>query len=234
MSNIFITGISSGIGKALAESALQRGDTVWGLSRRGLGSHHPNLVEILLDLGDLDALPAQLSTWLEGAPAFDWAILNAAQLGDILDLKESSLAKLKALTDVNLWSNKVLIEALLSQAEPRQLIAISSGASRNGHRGWSGYSISKAALNMMIKLYAAEAPGTHFVSLAPGIVDTSMQADISVHPDPEKYTSLKRLRAARGTDAMPSPEAFAPHFWAALPRFIEHPSGSYLDVRELN
>ena len=48
--------------------------------------------------------------------------------------------------------------------------------------GWNGYALSKAALNMMMKLYAAERPGTDFSALAPGLVDTAMQEAMRQQP----------------------------------------------------
>ena len=78
-------------------------------------------------------------------------------------------------------------------------------------------------------------PASHLCALAPGLVDTAMQ-DYLCDPaqvDAERYGSVSRLRAARGTEAMPDPDQAAARILSALPRIREHPSGSFLDLRTL-
>ena len=86
-----------------------------------------------------------------------------------------------------------------------QIVMIFSGATVLGNRGWPGYGLSKAALNMLAKLYAHDFPDTHISALAPGIIDTAMMEHLCVEADAEAYPALKRLRDARGTPDMPTP-----------------------------
>ena len=89
-------------------------------------------------------------------------------LGSLGDMSEAQLDDLKRVMDVNVWSNKTVLDALFARAFPvKQVVTISSGAAVNGNRGWRGYSISKAALNMLTRLYAAENPDTHFCARWP-------------------------------------------------------------------
>ncbi|MBT5707324.1 MAG: SDR family NAD(P)-dependent oxidoreductase, partial [Verrucomicrobia bacterium] len=114
-----------------------------------------------------------------------------------------------------------------------QVVAVSSGASVNGNRGWGGYSISKAALNMLVKLYASERQDIHFCALAPGLVDTDMQEHIRTLPDDTPFPSVARLKEASGTDAMPDPQTAGRSFLETvdrLPGLIE--SGSFADIRK--
>lgn len=115
----------------------------------------------------------------------------------------------------------------------RQIVAISLGASISGHRGWGGYSISKAALNMMVKLYAHEMPDTHICSLAPGIFDTALQEYLCTSVDSEKFFSIRSLQDARNRSEMPSAEEAAKKIIEAIPGFFNHASGSYLDIRKV-
>jgi NAD(P)-dependent dehydrogenase (short-subunit alcohol dehydrogenase family) len=110
---------------------------------------------------------------------------------------------------------------------------ISSGASVLGNRGWSGYSLSKAALNMLARLYSHEFPGTHISALAPGIIDTSMMEHLCKEADATRFPALQRLREARGTPAMPTPETAARQVIEVLPLLRERPSGAFIDIREL-
>ena len=236
MSAVFITGVSSGIGHALAKAYLNEGGRVWGVSRRvpeDLTSH-PNFHFAALDLNLPLEIPAVLTRLLGEVTALDLVILNAGRLGEFGDLAEADLAELKTTMQINLWSNKLILDFLYqANIALRQVVAISSGASVNGNRGWSGYSISKAALNMLIKLYAKERPETHFCALAPGIVDTEIQDELLKREPDDRFPAVESLRSKRGTSEMPTPEAAAASLIKAiarLPELIE--SGDYADVRK--
>jgi benzil reductase ((S)-benzoin forming) len=227
-----ITGVSSGLGMGMAQAALLEGAEVYGVSRRGSSLELQGHAKA--DLEDLEAIPSELEELLEGVQELDLVVLNAGQLGPMDYLQDQRQEVLDKLMKVNLWSNKVMVDWLLGKV-PRvhQVVMISSGASINGNAGWGGYSISKAALNMMVKLYASEVPKVHFSSLAPGLIDSPMQDVLCEVEDLNKYPSLKRLREARGTDDMPSPNAAGLKIWKALPSLKNHPSGSYLDIRKI-
>lgn len=181
MKTVLITGVSSGIGHALAKDYLDEGARVWGASRRTPDDlqQHPAFSFASLDLNLPVEIPAVLSRLLAGVEALDLVILNAGRLGEFGDLAEADLAELKTTMQINVWANKVLLDWLFQQKIALgQVVAVSSGASVNGNRGWSGYSISKAALNMLTRLYAKERPETHFCALAPGVVDTEIQDEL--------------------------------------------------------
>ena len=234
---LLITGASAGIGLALTKLWLERGDRVLALQRRSsalLG--HPNYRERRADLADLEALPAHVRELVSGVNEIDRVVLNAAIAAPLRDMADTPLADLKQLMDVNAWANKQVLDALYgSGTRMRQVIGISSGAAVRGSRGWNGYSLSKAAFAMLIQLYAAERPETHFCSLMPGIVQTQMQDDLAeTTPEQrEKFPALQRLLAARGTPDMPLPDAAAPALLAAFDRALKEPSGALLNLREL-
>lgn len=236
MSDVLITGVSSGLGQGLAEVHLARGDRVLGVSRRAPPA---SLVEAglrhqAMDLTSFEDVAAALGTLLDGVEELAVVYLNAGVLGSIQDLGEAHLSELKRTLDVNLWGQKAVLDGLQTlQIGVDQVVAISSGASVAASRGWSGYALSKAALNMMVQLYAAERPDTHLIALAPGLVDTSMQAQLAALPREERFAGLDRLRAARGTPAMPGPAQAAARIVELLPTLRGLPSGGYADVRTL-
>lgn len=233
---ILITGISSGLGHALARTYLEHNWKVYGVSRNypdGLQGN-PNLYFQALDLADLRYIPSALASLLSHAKKLDLVILNAGVLTPIGDMKDSRMEDLHYGMDVNVWANKVILDTLFQRdVEVNQVVAISSGASVSGMRGWNGYAISKAALNMMIQLYAHEQPHTHFTSLAPGVVDTPMQDYISSIPDAERFPTIARLQRMKGTAEMPSPEGAAHRLAQLFPRLQSLPSGSYTDARKM-
>jgi len=233
--NVLLTGISSGLGLALAKTLLDNRHRVYGISRKTPAISSPDLEFAAIDLARLDTIEAGLSQLLSGVDSLDLVVLNAGILGEIRDLSATPMDDLKQIMDINLWSNKVLIDFLLSSAiQLKQIVAISSGASVSGQRGWSGYGISKAALNMLVKLYAAENPDIHFTALAPGLVYTPMQDLIALHPDPEKFPVVKRLISSRGTSDMPDADQAASRMIEAFPKLLQMESGNYLDIRKMD
>ena len=113
-----------------------------------------------------------------------------------------------------------------------RVVAISSGASLSGSRGWNGYSLSKAALNMLIKLYAGERPRP-FYSLAPRLVDTAMQDYLTNLPADARYAPLQILKDAKGTEAMPDGARCARRLIELFPQLLQRESGAYADIRKL-
>ncbi|MGV3774445.1 MAG: SDR family NAD(P)-dependent oxidoreductase [Verrucomicrobiales bacterium] len=236
MQTTFITGVSSGIGQALAESCLRTGQHVYGVSRRKPETLclHAQFHWRSIDLGDIDRIEEQFSAFFPSVSSIDLVVLNAGVLGPLGDLAQTPLAEIKRVMDVNVWANKALLDFLFSLRIPiSQVVAISSGAAVKAGRGWNAYSLSKASLNMLIGLYAAERPDTHFCAFAPGVIDTGMQEQISQLPDLADYASFNRLKAAKGTDAMPTPEEAADVLLHGMEMALEHPSGAFLDIREL-
>lgn len=232
---ILITGVSSGLGHGLAKCYLAMGAEVYGCSRRSPGDLlEQGLNFCALDLSQQGESEPKFRTWTEEVESFDVVILNAGVLGKIKDMQECSMAELKATMEVNVWSNKWILDACLGGGRTiQQVIGISSGASLSGSRGWNGYSLSKAALNMLIKLYAGECPSTHFTSFAPGLVDTAMQDYMTSLPEDPRYTPIEILKAAKGTEAMPSGYECAQKLIHAFPRLLEKESGGYADIRKL-
>jgi len=136
--------------------------------------------------------------------------------------------------EVNVWVNKWLLDVLFADdRELGQVIAISSGAAVSGQRGWNGYGISKAALNMLIKLTAAERNGTHFTALAPGLIDTAMQDAICGRAADERFPVVERLKQARGTKTMPDAGVAGQRCWDVAERLRAEPSGAFVDLRKL-
>lgn len=231
--SVFITGISSGLGRGLAEEYLARGGTVHGLSRRGSGIENPSLHEAKVDLNDLDHIAVALDR-LIGEEEIGSAILNAGILGEFKPMPELGLEELRRAMGINVWANKVILDWFAAHHAPRQIVLISSGAAVSGNKGWGSYALSKATLNMLAQLYAQDLPDSYLVALAPGLVATDMQDFINDKVDESRFPSVKRLKAARGTAAMPAPREAARQIIDALPTIEQaYPSGSFVDIRAL-
>jgi NAD(P)-dependent dehydrogenase (short-subunit alcohol dehydrogenase family) len=237
MKNVFITGASSGIGHALAEEYLRRGWRVHAVSRRTPAdlAEYDKFTHAALDLNDHARTAAVVSELLREWNHLDLAVLNAGVLGRFDDLANVGLDQLKRVMEINLWANKTVVDVLFSEGRTvAQVVSISSGASVTGNRGWAGYSISKASLNMLTKLYAREHPESHFCAFAPGVIDTAMLNELCSMSHDERFPALDSLRSKRSTAEMPTPEQAAGPLVdaiASLPRLVS--SGEYADVRKL-
>ncbi len=230
---ILITGISSGIGLGLAKKYLADGAVVYGISRRRSEelAAYPHFYFQSADLNSPEEIKAAVGQFsLEGSE-LDAVILNAGVHGAVGDLKETELAQLLSVMNVNVWANKVLLDALFHVClHVKQVIALSSQAALTAYRGAGAYCVSKAALNMLMALYAEEKKDTHFSAVAPPLVDTAMQDYLTGLPPDERFESFELLNFAKELGQMLSPQAAAeilvPTFEAAL----QKPSGSFVEA----
>ncbi|BCD68841.1 SDR family NAD(P)-dependent oxidoreductase [Nitratiruptor sp. YY09-18] len=226
---VFITGIGSGLGEALAKFYVEAGEEVYAISRilpRALEGFE-NLHFVQLDLHATEKI-AKAVEELIGENELDLAILNAGVLGELKDMSETSLHEIEVVMHLNVWANKVILD-VLKYKTIKQVVAISSGASVSGARGWNAYAMSKAALNMLIRLYAAEMPNTHLTALAPGLIQTPMMEYILTHADRERFPVVKRLAESKRLDPQEAAILLSDNF----PKLLEYPSGEYVDIRNI-
>lgn len=231
---LFITGNSSGLGRGLTEAYLERGWEVYGCSRRGCDIEHEALHDVRCDLADFEAVPASLEKLLGSVDQLDLVILNAGMIGEIKEMHDTSLAEIREVMDINVWSNKVILDWLHQWGRPvEQIMLVSSGASVLGNKGWGSYALSKSAVNMLARLYSHEFPETHISAVAPGLIDSAMMDYLCEEPDPDRFPAMERIRGARGTDVMPKPREAAERVAEAMPAFREFDSGSFIDIRQI-
>ncbi len=231
-----ITGVHTGLGNALARALLEQNGEVFALSRQSPDNlEHPGLRFRPLDLSQTNEVRDGIHKLLDGVTRLDLVLLNAGVLGEIKDLHETSLDEIAAVMNINVWANKLIYDTLLEmEISVGQLVAISSGAAFNGSGGWGAYSISKSALNLMFRVYAHENPDTHFACLAPGLVKTRIIDYVcSLDADEGRYPAVGRIRSAAGTERMQTAAEAADRLLQAFPRLLEYPSGSYVDIREM-
>lgn len=236
--NVLITGISSGIGSALAMEYLKAEDNVYGISRKSNKDLETfeNYHFASVDLSSYDQIKENLPGFVEGIEHFELVVLNAGVLPSISDMRDVTMDEIHRVMSVNTWANKHIIDILFKKLKKiNQIVAISSGAAVSGARGWNAYALSKAALNMLISLYSKEIPDTHFCAMAPGVIDSSMQDYIyGLEGKEEKFPVIKKLRSMKGSGAMPPAEEMAPRLIQAFVKARDYDSGTFLDVRKMD
>ncbi len=236
--NVFITGNSSGLGYGLTEALLERDAIVWGMSRTGCDlkpKYDDVLRDRLQDLGSLNSIDEGLDSLLSDCLRLDLVILNAGILGRIQEISNTDVHDLEHIMRVNVWANKVILDWFIERQIPvDQVVAISSGAAVNMNYGWGGYSLSKAALNNLVTLYAQEMPDTHLTAFAPGLVDTGMQEYLCGDVDSEEFPSVQKLKDARGSDDMPSAREAGDQIIDLLDTLKnDYESGAFVDIRSM-
>jgi NAD(P)-dependent dehydrogenase (short-subunit alcohol dehydrogenase family) len=197
-----VTGASRGLGRALAEGLARAGARVVMVART-----EPELRRaadaIAQAGGDVHALVADVSRKedvypLAGSAAalvgpIDLLVHNASTLGPtpLRLLLDTECEDLQHVLETNLMGPFRLSRAIAGSMALRQsgtIVHISSDASVNAYERWGAYSVSKAALDHLSRLWAAELEerGVRVLSVDPGEMDTVMHR--RALPDADRRT----------------------------------------------
>lgn len=180
---ILITGVTKGLGRALAEVWMREGHTVIGCGRSGpeifeLRMNHPDHHFSVVDV----ALDNKVALWAVdvlgsfGPP--DLLINNAALMNRLAPLWEQSDAEFSKIVDVNLRGVANVIRHFVpAMVETKHgvIVNLSSGWGRSVSPEVAAYCMSKWGIEGLTKALAEELPaGMAAVPLNPGVIDTDM------------------------------------------------------------
>ncbi len=180
---ILITGVTRGLGRALAEWYIVNGHTVIGCGRSAevlnLRFTHP----VPHDFSALDVVDeGKVALWAEkvlavhGAP--DLLINNAALMNTPAPLWQVPAREFNQLIDVNIKGVANVIRHFVPAMVARKtgvIVNLSSGWGRSTSPGVAPYCASKYAMEGLTKALAQELPaGMAAVPLNPGVIDTDM------------------------------------------------------------
>jgi benzil reductase ((S)-benzoin forming) len=193
MKAAIVTGVSRGLGEAIAAALLARGYRVLGIGR----GRATRLAGANYEFVDCDlAAPEQAREKLAGPfaalaarrPECVCLVNNAATAGPVGIVGALSPAEIVQSVAVNLTAPIVLADLFCNVfsdvAMDRRVINVSSGAAVSTIPGAALYCVAKAGLEMLTRCLAAEERGVHFraVTVRPGVIDTGMQVFMRGQP----------------------------------------------------
>jgi NAD(P)-dependent dehydrogenase (short-subunit alcohol dehydrogenase family) len=174
----FITGVSSGFGRAIAEAALAQGDTVVGTVRRdadraafeGLAPGRSQAV--ILDVADDGAIAPVVDRVERTVGAID-VLVNNAGYGHEGLVEESTIEELRRQFDVNVFGAAAAIKAVVPHMRARRrghIVNITSMGGLMTLPGLAWYHGSKFALEGISESLGKEVKhlGIHVTAVEPG------------------------------------------------------------------
>jgi len=206
-----VTGASRGIGRAVAIAYAREGAHVI-ITGRALGSLEDTddaiqaaggtSTILKLDLKQGERVDQLGPTLLERWGKLDILVGNAGLLGSLTPVTHATDDVWNSVVGVNLAANWRLIrtlDPLLQRSDAGRAIFVTSGASQKSTAYWGLYAASKAALEVLVKTYAAE------------VATTKVRANL-INPGPVR-TGM-RAKAYPGEDplTLPTPDDIAPLF----------------------
>ncbi|HEY3460635.1 MAG TPA: SDR family NAD(P)-dependent oxidoreductase [Casimicrobiaceae bacterium] len=213
-----VTGVSQGLGEALALELLARGASVLGIGRRSsprLGGDRYRFTAC--DLADVTSSMSHVEPALHAVaatnPAAVCLVNNAATIEHVGVLGTLGPDDIDRSLRINLAAPTALADLfcrIFGDAIERRIINVSSGAAHHAIAGESLYSIAKAGLEMLTQALAAEHASPRFqaITLRPGIIDTPMQAFARSRPA-SSFPSVAMFQQFHASGQLVAPDVVA-------------------------
>ena len=189
---IIVTGASKGLGRAIAILLATNGNTVIAIARQSselqevgevLKSLSTESIALPCDLGNHSEINSTTEEILSRFKHISGIVHNAGIISPIEGMLDVDRSDWERAIQVNLIGVQDLtnsLEPIIGGEKHTRIVTISSGAAKRSIHGWSSYCVSKAGLDMWTNCLAEEGANRNIsaLAIAPGIVDTGMQAKI--------------------------------------------------------
>ena len=226
-----VTGASQGLGAALSRELARRGarvvlvarggDALEGAAsriRREGGEAHA----IVADVGDKDSIHRIAGAAAALVGPIDVLVNNASTLGPVplpylLDTECEDLERVLAVNLVGPFRLTKAVAGSMALRGRGVIVNVTSDASAVGYPRWGAYGVSKAALDQLGRVWAAELEGTgvRVVTIDPGEMNTAMHR--AAMPD-------------ANAEAFADPEAIAARIVAMIARAESVPNGKRVEI----
>jgi benzil reductase ((S)-benzoin forming) len=235
---VWISGASGGIGQALVESVPWPSARIIGISRSPAGGTEHLAVD-LADPAEWDKVAASFRRELAGFEGDRVVFIHAAGTLEPMGFAgEVDTAAYRRNVLLNAASPQVLGHMFLAAAAGlagarRHLVVLTSGAARSVYPGWSSYGAAKAAVDQWVRNAGAEQElrgGTQVLAVAPGTVDTGMQALIR-STDADDFPPRQKFLDLHEAGKLTPPAEAAAKTWRLLDAGLAN--GSVIDLRDL-
>ncbi len=205
-----VTGASRGIGAAVARRFAAEGAHVIAVARTigaleelddAIKAGGGSATLVPFDLTEFDAIDRMGHALFERFGKLDVLVGNAALLGTLSPVGHIEPKVFERVLAVNVTANWRLIRSLdplLRRSDAGRAIFVTSGITRHAAPYWGVYAATKAALETLVRIYAAEVVHTPVKAnlINPGPTRTRMRADAFPGENPETLPTPDAIAAA--------------------------------------
>jgi len=205
-----VTGASRGIGYFAARALAEAGAHVIAVARTVGGLEElddeiqaagGDATLVPVDLEDFEAIDRLGAAIFERWKKLDILVANAGILGQISPVGHVDPDVFESVMRINVTANWRLIRSfdpLLRLSDAGRAVFLSSGAAHKCRPFWGAYSASKAALEALVRTYAAE------------MVNSSVRANL-INPGPMRTAMRAQAMPGENPETLPHPSELAPH-----------------------
>ncbi|KDR95407.1 benzil reductase ((S)-benzoin forming) [Peptoclostridium litorale DSM 5388] len=227
MKYAIITGASRGLGNATAKKLIEKGYTLFCISRKQdmeiVKKAYEKNVELNyyeFDLSNVELIEGLMDDVFEKISAGEaeslYLINNASVVSPLRPISKCESGSIIKNIKVDLLAPIILISTFIRLSEKmeiqKRIVNISSGAAYGPMHGAACYCSAKAGIEMLTKCVGIEEEGKEHpvkvMSFTPGIMDTEMQREVRSSNE-QDFAELKRFKNYKKKGMLTKPEIVA-------------------------
>lgn len=250
MNYYIITGVSKGLGEAIAKNLISGDNQLFCISRKRndmiLKEAERNNCPVefyeydLDNLEGIDGLADKIFAGMAPAKAESVCLINNAGIvNPIKPIGKCESSEIIRNMRINAIAPMILSSRFINKTQSfqckRSIINISSGAGKHPYFGWGCYCSSKAAIDMYTECIGVEQGNAvnpaRVVSFSPGVINTGMQEQIR-QSDVEDFEQVERFKRFLEDGVLKEPD-FVAQKVIELIKNDRIKTGALIDIREM-